>query len=260
MWEALGTCFKGKGLSQLNKCIDEYMLLNLEDSSDLQEYATDFKENIRKLEEMKKTDIKHWHCYRFIQGVSKTYKLQGYNQRTKLRQQEELPENQRTINLQLLIDDLIDKACTQSQSTGRSTYYGNKTLGQAKDKPSGKDSQKKPCKHCKEKRPCHKEEDCFVLPLNKEKKLAWEKKFDKKHIPYKDRKRDNTSNNSNNSKDENYSYVAREVSDSDDLENDEGVMGKAYSGYPTYKSINLVQKDRFIADLGADDHITYDYT
>jgi hypothetical protein len=79
MWEALGTCFKGKGLSQLNKCIDEYMLLNLEDSSDLQEYATDFKENIRKLEEMKKTDIKHWHCYRFIQGVSKTYELWGYN-------------------------------------------------------------------------------------------------------------------------------------------------------------------------------------
>ena len=35
------------------------MLLNLEDLSDLQEYATDFKENIRKLEEMKKTDIKH---------------------------------------------------------------------------------------------------------------------------------------------------------------------------------------------------------
>ncbi len=27
-----------------------------------------------------------------------------------------------------------------------------------------------------------------------------------------------------------------------------------------YKSIDLVQKDRFIANLGADDYITYDYT
>ena len=68
------------------------------------------------------------------------------------------------------------------------------------------------------------------------------------------------SNNSNNLKDENYLHIAREVSDSDDSENDKGVIGKAYLGYLTYKSINSVQKDQFIADSRADDHITYDYT
>jgi hypothetical protein len=207
---------------------------------------------------MKKTDIKHWHCYRFIQGVSKSYELWGYNWRTKLRQEEELLENQRTINLQLLIDDLIDEARSQSQSTGGNAYYGNKTQGQVsgkkkKDKSSGKkDSQRKPCKYCKEEKPNHKEEDCFVLSTNKEKKLAWEKKFDKKYVPVKDRKK---TNNLKNSKSEGFSYVAQEDNDSDD--GDEGVIGKAYSAY---KTIDSVQRDRFIADSGADDHITYDRT
>jgi hypothetical protein len=192
MWEALEQHFKGKGLSQLNKCIDDYMLLNLEDPANLKEYTAEFKENIRKLEVMEKTDIKHWHCYRFIEGVSKTYELWGHNWRTKLRQEEELPQDRKTITLQSLIDDLDDEARTQSQSTGRVAYYGNKSQGSGKgnkDKTKGRDSNRK-CKHCKEENIRHKEEDCFILPANKEKKLAFEKKFGKKYVAPKDTEKD----------------------------------------------------------------------
>jgi hypothetical protein len=39
MWEALETRFKVKSLSQLNKCTVDSMLLNLEDSANLEEFA-----------------------------------------------------------------------------------------------------------------------------------------------------------------------------------------------------------------------------
>ena len=83
-----------------------------------------FKESIRQLEEIKKTNIKDWHYHLFVDGLEKAFPIWAISKRAMIRANKDSTDKK--VTLAGLIDDITDEI-RQKNSTEGGAFYRNKT-------------------------------------------------------------------------------------------------------------------------------------
>ena len=240
MWKTLCTQYEGSGTVLEYNAIQEYMRLAYDDYPSLEQFIIGFQQAIDKLITLDIALPEKWYPMNFIAVLALRQLVQAERQRSNARSKDKL-------SLTALIEDITDEARTKenSKASGSSALYGNnpdKKKSKTKDKNKEKgstdkdnDKDRKSCPHCKNPNPRHKPDDC--LEGNEKKRKEWEKAHSKKWIPYKKYK----SSQDSKSKDD----------DEDDLF---GLPALAPYSFNTSKK----KTDRWLADTGATDHITFD--
>ncbi|EKD17351.1 hypothetical protein MBM_04212 [Drepanopeziza brunnea f. sp. 'multigermtubi' MB_m1] len=167
----------------------------------------------------------------------------SFRTHTNIRAQDKKAE----ITLESLIKDITDEA--KANDSTRTIYgqalYGNKSnsinnlSGYNKSKAQLLADKRLDYKHCKQPKPLHSLEDCFVI--NKELREAFEKRTSKKSVLYFQRKRGNKKKDDEEVDDEIFSFALLLSLDS------------------TNNSINsTLHKDRWLYDTKAIDHVCND--
>ena len=272
MWESLQHQYEGSGTVLEYNAIQTYVSMKYDDYTSLEKFVVAFKLSIAKLDALEIAPPQQWNPVMFIAACSERWPIWAERQRSNLRSAT-TKAKKAEITLESLIEDITDEARANSSSSiiSGQALYGNKSNsanngnrkkggggGGQKSKQQLAADARPDCKHCKQPKPFHPPQDCYVV--NKELRDAYEKKNGKPPVPYFKRQAEN-----NGIKKGGGAHNKKKNSGNDDSEDEifgnpvfpclDPCSSDRAGGSAFFTSRN---KKRWLYDTGASEHVCND--